>query len=79
MINCLLDRNWKICKDDDGRRDEICKIKSILDKNEYPREVIEREEAKFIKRKEINETEGNRLRTEEASSRRICVSIEKAR
>ena len=41
FINCLIDRSWKICKDDDDRRDEISKIKSILAKNEYPQEVIE--------------------------------------
>jgi hypothetical protein len=49
LIYCLLDRAWKICSSPEARKTEISTIRSILAKNDYPTQIIDREIAKFMK------------------------------
>ena len=50
LINCLLDRIWKICTNQSDRDAEVSKLKTILAKNEYPNNVIDGTIDKFIAR-----------------------------
>jgi len=47
LIDCLLNRIWRICTTQD---EEVVKLKKILIKNEYPTEVIDGTIAKYIAR-----------------------------
>jgi hypothetical protein len=51
LINCLLDRTWNICSSTILFHDEMEKLKSILLKNDYPIEIIDRAIEKFLNRK----------------------------
>jgi hypothetical protein len=50
LINCLLNRIWKICSSQKHRDEEVVKLKVILAKNEYPKEIIEKTIDKYIAR-----------------------------
>jgi len=52
LIHCLMDRIWKICIEEEDRKHEIDKLKSILARNDYPNFVVEREINKFINARE---------------------------
>jgi hypothetical protein len=47
LIYCLCDRIWKICKDPTDRELEFHKLKLILQKNEYPEAIVDKEINKF--------------------------------
>ena len=51
LINCLAEQAWKICSDENDRAAEFEKIKHILQRNEYPLDVIEKAIKKFFERK----------------------------
>ena len=42
LINFLAEQAWKICRDENDRAAELEKIKHILQRNEYPLDVIEK-------------------------------------
>jgi hypothetical protein len=48
LINCLLNRIWRICTNQKHREEEIIKLKVILAKNKYPNEIIENNVDKYI-------------------------------
>ena len=50
LINCLLNRTWRICTTQDDRDEEVARLKSILAKNEYPKKVVDDTIAKYIAR-----------------------------
>jgi hypothetical protein len=51
LIRCLAERIWRICSEEKERLGEIEKLKVILQRNDYPLEVIERTLGKFIENK----------------------------
>ena len=51
LIGSLLNRFWKICSEQKDRDLESRKLKSILAKNEYPEDIVNKEFEKFIKSK----------------------------
>ena len=53
LINCLLDRIWKICSDPENRDLEIKRTKSILLKNNYPAQILEEHIVRFVKKKNV--------------------------
>jgi hypothetical protein len=50
LINCLLNRIWKICTTQEQKDEEVSKLRIILAKNEYPNNVIEETINKYIAR-----------------------------
>lgn len=50
LINCLLNRIWRICTNQNNRDEEVVKLRVILAKNEYPVEVINTTIDKYIAR-----------------------------
>jgi len=50
LINCLLNRIWRICTNQTNRDEEVIKLKVILAKNEYPNEIINDTIDKYIAR-----------------------------
>ena len=50
LINCLLNRTWRICTTQDDRDEEVARLKSILAKNEDPKKVVDDTIAKYIAR-----------------------------
>jgi len=50
LINCLLNRIWKICTTQEQKDDEVSKLRIILEKNEYPKNVIDQTIDKYIAR-----------------------------
>ena len=50
LINCLLNRIWRICTTQKHRDEEVAKLKLILAKNEYPDEIITKTIDKYISR-----------------------------
>jgi hypothetical protein len=50
LINCLLNRIWRICTTQEQRDAEVSKLKLILAKNEYPKNVIDETINKYIAR-----------------------------
>jgi hypothetical protein len=51
LIRCLAERIWRIVSDKDERIAEIEKLKTILARNEYPADIIERSTESFLKSK----------------------------
>jgi len=51
LIRCLAERIWRICSDEDQRKVELSKLKVILERNDYPVDIIERTIGKFIENK----------------------------
>lgn len=51
LIRCLAERIWRIVSEDEERMAEIEKLKTILTRNEYPAEIIERSIDSFLKSK----------------------------
>ena len=51
LIRCLAERIWRICSEENERQIEFEKLKSILQRNEYPLQVIEKALSKFIESK----------------------------
>jgi hypothetical protein len=51
LINCLLDRAWKICSDYELFHVEILNIKAVLKKNNYPCRVVDEVVRKFLNKK----------------------------
>lgn len=51
LIGCLAERIWRIVSDKEERLDEIGKLKTILQRNDYPEEVIDQTINKFIEKK----------------------------
>ena len=51
MIHCLLDRAYKICSSYAFFHEEIQKIKLILNKNEYPIKIVNREVKRYFDKK----------------------------
>ena len=54
LINCLLNRIWRICTTQKHRDEEVSKLKLILAKNEYPDEIITKTIDKYISRITLN-------------------------
>ena len=52
LIYFLFDRIWKICSDQHERDVQVEKLRLILERNEYPKFVVNREVEKFIKLRE---------------------------
>ena len=50
LINCLLNRIWKICTTQEQKDEEVSKLRVILAKNEYPENVIKDTIDKYIAR-----------------------------
>ena len=57
LIKCLLNRIWRICSNPETRSVETSRTKSILLKNNYPANVLDKEIAKFVSNK--NKLESN--------------------
>ena len=49
LIYGLLDRIWRICSEETDKMEEIEKLKIILQKNEYPKHVVDKEIERFLK------------------------------
>ena len=47
LINCLLNRIHRICTRSEDRNLEIARLKSILSKNEYPADIVNKTIQKF--------------------------------
>jgi len=74
LIYCLLDRIWKICSDSDERDVQVEKLRRILERNEYPKFVVDREVEKFIKlRKSPPPLPSNELAPDDATKNRFIV------
>jgi hypothetical protein len=43
LIQCLLDRVWRICTEEKDRHEEVRKMRLILEKNEYPTHIVNKE------------------------------------
>ena len=65
LISCLVHRIWKICSDESSREEELKKLKVILQKNQYPNEVIE----KTIQKYEANQRNRNKEKVEKPEIR----------
>ena len=50
LINCLLNRIWRICTNQTNRDEEVTKLKIILAKNDYPDEIINDTINKYLHR-----------------------------
>jgi len=50
LINCLLNRIWRICTTQDDRDEEVFRLKDILKQNEYPTEIVNKTVATYIAR-----------------------------
>ena len=50
LINCLLNRIWRICTTQEHRNEEVKRLKIILLKNEYPENIINQTIDKYISR-----------------------------
>ena len=48
LINCLLNRIWRICTTQEQKDDEVSKLRVIFAKNEYPPNVIDTTIDKYI-------------------------------
>ena len=55
LINCLLNRIWRICTDEMRREEEIAKLKVILTKKQYPFKAIEQTINKFVEKQNMAE------------------------
>ena len=51
LIRCLAERIWRICSEEKERHAELAKLKIILERNEYPADVIDRSLSKFLENK----------------------------
>jgi hypothetical protein len=51
LIRCLAERVWRICSDEKERLVEINKLKVILERNDYPLDIIDRTLNLFIENK----------------------------
>ena len=51
LINCLLDRIWKICSDPEIIDLEVKRTKSILLTNNYPLKILDEHIARFVRKK----------------------------
>jgi hypothetical protein len=60
LIHCLLDRIWRICAEEKDRKDEVEKLRAILEKNEYPVRVINKEIELFVLRKKEKSKGGDK-------------------
>ena len=69
LIRCVLSRAWNIRSNFDLFHIEVLKTKTILNKNGYPRKVIDKEVEKFINSKYI---EGER---EVDERRKVYISL----
>jgi hypothetical protein len=65
LIQCLLDRVWRICTEEKDRLEEVRKMRLILEKNEYPTHIINKEIERFIQHRR--------------SQRQEITTVEKAR
>jgi len=50
LINCLLNRIWRICTTQEHRNEEVKRLKIISLKNEYPENIINQTINKYISR-----------------------------
>jgi hypothetical protein len=50
LINCLLNRIWRICTTQELRNEEVKRLKIILSKNEYPENIVNQTIDKYISR-----------------------------
>ena len=60
VIKCLLERAWKICSNNDLFHKEIIKIKIILNKNNYPKAIIDKQINNFLNSKYIKSKQQQR-------------------
>jgi hypothetical protein len=56
LINCLLDRAYRICSTEQDLKKEVVKIKQVLYKNEYPPKVVTNTIQKFFESKKNPKT-----------------------
>jgi hypothetical protein len=56
LINCLLDRAYRICSTEQALKKEVVKIKQILYKNEYPPKIVTNTVQKFFDSKKNPKT-----------------------
>ena len=56
LINCLLDRAYRICSTEQALKKELVKIKQVLYKNEYPPKVVTNTIQKFFESKKNPKT-----------------------
>ena len=56
LINCLLDRAYRICSTEQALKVELAKIKQILYKNEYPPKIVTNTIQKFLNNKKNPKT-----------------------
>jgi hypothetical protein len=48
LINCLLNRIWRICTIQEHKDEEVAKLKLILAKNEFPDDIINSTIDKYV-------------------------------
>jgi hypothetical protein len=48
LIQCILDRVWKICNKEKERHEEVRKMRLILEKNEYLTHIVNKEIERFV-------------------------------
>jgi hypothetical protein len=51
LIRCLAERIWHICNVNDDRLRELEKLKTILFRNDYPKDIVDRSISKFLESK----------------------------
>ena len=51
LIRCLLDRSFKICSSERQKDIEMEQLRILLLKNNYPKQIIEKEFNKFLEKK----------------------------
>jgi len=51
LIRCLAERIWRICSEEKERLNELEKLKTILERNEYPEDVIKTTLSRFMESK----------------------------
>jgi hypothetical protein len=56
LINCLLDRAYRICSTEQALKKEVVKVKQILYKNEYPPKIVTNTVQKFFDSKKSPKT-----------------------
>ena len=64
LINCLLDKAWKICSDLDIFHIEVLNHKKILNKNEYPMNFVDSVIFKFINKKMLLSSQATNVTVE---------------
>jgi hypothetical protein len=55
LIRCLAERIWRIVNDPEERLIELDKLKTILERNEYPPEIVNNTITKFLEKKAYEE------------------------